>query len=267
MRILRWTYSPVAHLTLLSPLPCLSRISPTELNTKRQMGRGHWKLNLPHPQNMLHQVFAATAGKQLLTLTAPPPTTHLQWKNSHPQPRYYSTLGRQHHHLFRPGRPSRTSHTNGQRQKENPSKSRPFLYPHSSSCSPPPLPFPCQPYQLQSVPSYARIVILIGVFFPLLSSVKYRKSADGLTVTAIFDLPRVKKDDMHVSFQGNRFVVSWQTVRITEREEPLDADDLGSGTRILRELERKKYRRTIPLPDGTRVCLTSDRSRLNSCLP
>jgi len=108
-------------------------------------------------------------------------------------------------------------------------------------------------------------VILIGVFFLLLSSVKYRESADGLTVTAIFDLPRVKKDDMHVSFQGNRLVVSWRTVKITEREEPLDADDLGSGTRILRELEHKKYCRTIPLPDGTRVCLTSDRSLLDSC--
>jgi len=71
-------------------------------------------------------------------------------------------------------------------------------------------------------------------------------------VTAIFDLPRVKKDDMHVSFQGNRLVVSWRTVKITEREEPIYADDPGSSTRILRELEHKKYSRTIPLPDGTK---------------
>ena len=98
--------------------------------------------------------------------------------------------------------------------------------------------------------------------FLLQSSVKYRESPDGLTVTAIFDLPRVKKDDMHVSFQGNRLVVSWRVVKITEREEPIDADDLGSGTRILRELEHKKYCRTIPLPEGTRVRLTPDRSRL-----
>lgn len=112
------------------------------------------------------------------------------------------------------------------------------------SPTPPPLPTrisePYQPYKqptkLQKGKSY----------------VKYRESADGLTVTAIFDLPRVKKDDMHVSFQGNRLVVSWRTVKITEREEPLDADDLVSGTRILRELEHKKYCRTIPLPDGTR---------------
>lgn len=84
------------------------------------------------------------------------------------------------------------------------------------------------------------------------SYVKYRESADGQTVTAIFDLPRVKKDDMHVSFQGNRLVVSWRTVKITEREEPLDTEDPGSGTRILRELEHKKYSRTIPLPEGTK---------------
>jgi HSP20 family molecular chaperone IbpA len=74
----------------------------------------------------------------------------------------------------------------------------------------------------------------------------------------------VKKDDMHVSFQGNRLVVSWRTVKITEREEPFDADDLGSGTRILRELEHKKYTRTIPLPDGTKVRLPSHRISIST---
>ena len=58
---------------------------------------------------------------------------------------------------------------------------------------------------------------------------------------------------MHVSFQGNRLVVSWRTVKITEREESLDVEDPGSSTRILRELEHKKYSRTIPLPDATKV--------------
>jgi len=95
-------------------------------------------------------------------------------------------------------------------------------------------------------------------FLPL--SVKYRESTDGLTVTAIFDLPHVKKDDMHVSFQGNRLVVTWRVVRIIEREGPLNAGDLGSSTRILREAEHKKYSRTIPLPEGTKVHLTPDGS-------
>ena len=90
-------------------------------------------------------------------------------------------------------------------------------------------------------------------------------SADGLMVTAIFGLPRVKKDDMRVGVQGNRVVVSWRIVKVTEREEPLDAGDIGSCTRILRELEHKKYCRIIPLPDGTRVRLTPDGSQLNSC--
>lgn len=56
---------------------------------------------------------------------------------------------------------------------------------------------------------------------------------------------------MHVSFQGSRIVVSWRTVKITEREEPIDNDT--GATRILRELEHKKYSRTIPLPENTRV--------------
>jgi len=58
---------------------------------------------------------------------------------------------------------------------------------------------------------------------------------------------------MRVTLQGNRLVVSWWAVKITKREEPLDADGLGSGTRILRDLESKEYCRTIPLPDETRV--------------
>jgi hypothetical protein len=78
-------------------------------------------------------------------------------------------------------------------------------------------------------------------------------------MTAVFDLPRVKKDDMHVGFRGDRLVVSWRVVRVTEREEPTDAD---GNTRIVRELEHKKYSRTIPLPDGTKVCPNHLESRL-----
>jgi len=169
-------------------------------------------------------------------------------------------VGPQHHHRCQRGHLSLINHTSSRRncKKENPSESAlPSLSPFPSPPGPTLLPFPCQPHQPQSPHFNTRTVILIDVFF-LQSSVKYRESADGLTVTAIFDLPRVKKEDMHVSFQGNRLVVSWRTVKITEREEPLDADDIGSGTRILRELEHKKYCRTIPLPDGTKVCHTLD---------
>ena len=186
-------------------------------------------------------------------------------------------MGRQHHHRCKPEHQNPTSSPSSQRncKKENPSKSRPFLtspytlspsfpYLRTPFSASPSLPFPCQLYQPQSpTPS-----LVLPDRDPdrgfLHSSVKYRESADGLTVTAIFDLPRVKKDDMHVSFQGNRLVVSWRTVKITEREEPLDAEDLGSGTRILRELEHKKYSRTIPLPDGTKVCSSSPNRILNS---
>lgn len=168
-------------------------------------------------------------------------------------------MGRQHHHRCNPGHLSLTNRTSSQRncKKENPSKLillAPRFCPYSTRT-------PISPFLPLSTPS-ATIIPLVypdrdpDRCFLLPSSVKYRESADGLTVTAIFDLPRVKKDDMHVSFQGNRLVVSWRTVKITEREEPLDAEDLGSSIRILRELEHKKYSRTIPLPDGTRVCPT-----------
>ena len=61
---------------------------------------------------------------------------------------------------------------------------------------------------------------------------------------AVFDLPGVKKQDMHVSYQGKCLVVTWQTVKVTERME--------EGT-VLRDREQKKFSRTIPLPEGTKV--------------
>ncbi|KAH7915663.1 hypothetical protein BJ138DRAFT_1141400 [Hygrophoropsis aurantiaca] len=75
------------------------------------------------------------------------------------------------------------------------------------------------------------------------SHVSFRESRDGRTVTAAFDLPGVKKDQAHVSFRGNHLIVTWETVRITEKEE---------GGRLVREREEKKFHRTIPLPEGTK---------------
>lgn len=63
-------------------------------------------------------------------------------------------------------------------------------------------------------------------------------------ITATFDLPGIKKEQAHVSFRWNHLVVTWQTVKITEKEE---------GGRLVREREEKKYTRTIPLPEGTKV--------------
>lgn len=65
-------------------------------------------------------------------------------------------------------------------------------------------------------------------------------------ITATFDLPGIKKEQAHVSFRWNSLVVTWQTVKISEKEE---------NGRLVREREEKKYTRTIPLPEGTKVSM------------
>lgn len=54
----------------------------------------------------------------------------------------------------------------------------------------------------------------------------------------------VSKKDMHVSFKGNRIVVTWRRVRVIETME--------DGVRV-RERKEKQYNQTIPLPEGTQV--------------
>ncbi|KAH0833204.1 hypothetical protein J3R83DRAFT_12236 [Lanmaoa asiatica] len=73
--------------------------------------------------------------------------------------------------------------------------------------------------------------------------VSFRESRSGRTITATFDLPGIKKEQAHVSFRWNHLVVTWQTVKISEKEE---------DGRLVREREEKKYTRTIPLPEGTK---------------
>ncbi len=52
------------------------------------------------------------------------------------------------------------------------------------------------------------------------------------------------KEDIHITFQRNRLILTWGTGEIHEREE--------DGV-IYREHVRKMYHRTLPLPEGTRV--------------
>ena len=60
-----------------------------------------------------------------------------------------------------------------------------------------------------------------------------------------FELPDVDKQDIHISFQRNKLVLTWETAELTEWEEE---DGI-----ILREQVRRMYHRTLPLPEGTRV--------------
>lgn len=79
----------------------------------------------------------------------------------------------------------------------------------------------------------------------LLYRSNFRESTDGRAMVATFDLPDVDKQDIHISFQRNRLVLTWEIGEITEWEEE-------DGV-ILREHTRKMYHRTLPLPEGTRV--------------
>jgi len=75
------------------------------------------------------------------------------------------------------------------------------------------------------------------------SIVNFKESADGQTVTAVFDLEGVKKEDMHVSFHSKRITITWKTATFDEYEE--------EGT-MVREREEKQFSRTIPLPEDTK---------------
>ena len=56
----------------------------------------------------------------------------------------------------------------------------------------------------------------------------------------------VGKEDMHVSFKGDKIIIAWRRVKITEKRE--------DGA-LVRERREKQYSQIIPLPDGTSVRL------------
>ena len=78
----------------------------------------------------------------------------------------------------------------------------------------------------------------------LLHRSDFRESTDGRAIVAKFELPDVAKEDIHVSFQRNKLVITWETGEIHEWDE--------DGV-ILREYIRNTHHRTLPLPEGTRV--------------
>jgi HSP20 family molecular chaperone IbpA len=76
----------------------------------------------------------------------------------------------------------------------------------------------------------------------------FQESADGRKVTATFDFRGLKKEDIHVSFQRNRLIVTWQAQSVVER---------GGNGRLAHESRVDKNYRTIPLPEGTKVRIDS----------
>ncbi|KAG5719545.1 hypothetical protein E4T56_gene14194 [Termitomyces sp. T112] len=71
----------------------------------------------------------------------------------------------------------------------------------------------------------------------------YRESSDGRTMVVTFDLDNVAKQDVHVSFQRNRLIITWATAEINEWE------DKGV---IYRERLERHHHRTLPLAEGTK---------------
>jgi HSP20 family molecular chaperone IbpA len=71
-----------------------------------------------------------------------------------------------------------------------------------------------------------------------------KQGTHPVQVTARFDMPGIKKEAVHVSFQRTRLVVTWQNITVTEQEEE---------GRIVRERQEKTYSQSILLPEGTRV--------------
>ncbi|EKM58319.1 uncharacterized protein PHACADRAFT_182671 [Phanerochaete carnosa HHB-10118-sp] len=74
------------------------------------------------------------------------------------------------------------------------------------------------------------------------NSAEFGLSPDGKLIVSTFDMTDVGKQDMHVSFKGNKIIVAWRRVKITEKRE----DDA-----LVRERKEKQYSQIIPLPDGT----------------
>ncbi|KAG6862564.1 hypothetical protein C0995_000112 [Termitomyces sp. Mi166 len=71
----------------------------------------------------------------------------------------------------------------------------------------------------------------------------FRESSDGRTMVATFDLDNVAKQDVHVSFQRNRLIITWAVAEINEWE------DKGV---VYRERLERHYHRTLPLAEGTK---------------
>lgn len=71
------------------------------------------------------------------------------------------------------------------------------------------------------------------------------ESSENNQVTATFELPGLKKEDVQIDIQNNRLTISGETKSSTERNEDGYA---------LRERRYGKFSRTLPLPNGTKVC-------------
>ena len=82
-------------------------------------------------------------------------------------------------------------------------------------------------------------------------------------ITATFELPGLRKEDVHIDLHKNRLIISGETSFASDKEE--------SGF-VLKERRRGKFSRSLPLPQNIQVSQASaDRVQVKSdpisCVP
>ena len=75
-------------------------------------------------------------------------------------------------------------------------------------------------------------------------SMDVHEDAEKNLVTATFELPGLKKEDVSIDVQNNRLVVSGETTISKETKE---------DGYIVKQRQRGKLSRMLPLPQGTQV--------------
>jgi HSP20 family protein len=84
------------------------------------------------------------------------------------------------------------------------------------------------------------------------------ENKDKSTVTATFELPGLKKEDVNIDVRNNQLIVSGESSISTNKDE---------GDYVVRERSYGKFSRTLQLPQGVKVCLLSLSAHTSSDMP
>ncbi|KAG8780622.1 hypothetical protein FRC20_011433 [Serendipita sp. 405] len=73
--------------------------------------------------------------------------------------------------------------------------------------------------------------------------VQVETSSDGVTTSAILDVPDILKDSLNVDFHQDHLIATWRTATVTEKV---------LKDSMIRERKEKRYTQTIIIPEGTK---------------
>ena len=93
---------------------------------------------------------------------------------------------------------------------------------------------------------YYRMLVYIECRSP--PRLDLQENPDTNVVTAKFELPGIKRDDVNIDIQNDRLSVSGKTSADETREE---------GNYVVRERTYGEFSRTLSLSPGTKVCVRS----------